>query len=265
MKKAVASLLKNTKLLTVLSIVISIFLLILLAPSLLFPRFSAWRQQAAENATENARLATITENVSILQQIDTQNLQVYADLVEKLLPSGADQLRVVSLIDELVRRSGARLDSLKVISKAASSAAAATPAPAAGEAEDAAQTATGDTTTTTGTAASAPTQTAGPSSYSVSTTFKGTFGQSLRLLALLDKTKRTISAEKVSFAKEQNSSNLGVTVEFTLPLGKEATVSPETKVELSAADIQILENLLSSLTIDAFPTNLPTGRNDPFN
>ncbi|MDP2720824.1 MAG: hypothetical protein Q8O75_02690 [bacterium] len=260
MKKSIANLLKNTQLLTVLSIIISIFLLILLGPSLLFPKFSAWRDKTAKNDQEGSRLTAITENVTLLQQIDTQNLQLYSDLVRKLLPAQADELRVVALIDELVKRSGVSLESVKVISKTASSTTAATTAqvaPTAGSPEAAPKTTSGTT--------AAPTQAATASAFNVSVTFKGTFAESLQLIDLLSSTKRTMSIEKISFTREQNSNDLGVNVEFSLPLGKEAAVSPETKVEFSAADTQALKELLAKLTIDVSPTALPTGRSNPFN
>jgi hypothetical protein len=272
MKKNLIKLLKKQQLIISLSIVFSVILIILVAPALLL-RFNSWRTLVGINSQESKKLETISNNVALLQGVDTTKVESYSDLVEKLTPQEADQLRAVSLIDKLVKKSGVSLDSIKVGSGAEGQTAATPAAGAEAEMEGAqpgaptSATPTQDTSGATATAATTtPTTPAASSSdFSMSLSFEGSFTQTLKFLGLLGSAKRAIGAKDITLSKKADSNKLVVTIDLTLPLAKESEVTPQDQVELTTQDIEALEALLSKAAIDAKPTKLPTGRTNPFN
>lgn len=260
MKKIFIKLLKKQQLIISLSIIFSIILIVLLTPAI-YIRFVSWRSIASVNAQDLEKLQTTTENVSLLANIDGTSLDIYKDLIEKIVPKESDQLRVVSIIDELVKKSKVTLKSIKV---GGGSGAAATAAPSAAGGELGTQSQTpgtqGSTSTPTSTAPSAKAE-----EYNLNITFEGTFSTTLQLLGLLENTKRTIGVKDLTITKSEGTKNLIVTADLTLPLSKDEEVTSEDRVEFAQKDADALSTLLSKLTIDALPTNLPTGRSDPFN
>lgn len=286
MKNKVLKILKKQQLIISLSIVFSVILIIVLAPAL-YLRFTSWRSVADVNTQDLKKLQNVTENLALLQSVDSSTVDTYKNLIDKLVPEEPDQLRVVTLIDNLAKSSGVFIRSVKIGggSTATSVPGAATPGAAPEDQSTSAPQTTGaqspesttaqsdaETTqagaTEAGSAQAAPTPT-GPSSINLNITFDATFAGTLKLLRSLENAKRAIGIKNIalSIGEEEDSflNILTVTADFTLPLSQKAQVSSQDKVELTQKDSVNLNDLVTRLTIDAVPTTLPTGRADPFN
>ncbi|OGY25280.1 MAG: hypothetical protein A2Z11_02860 [Candidatus Woykebacteria bacterium RBG_16_43_9] len=267
MKKNFIKLLKKQQLIITLSIIFSVILVVLLGPAI-YIRFVSWRSIASVNTQDLEKLRTTTENVSLLANINGTRLDIYKDLIEKMVPKESDQLRVVSIIDELVKKSKVTLKSIKV---GGGSGGAATAAPTASGGGPAAQPQSSDAgestppTTTTAPASTSTTPTVQTGGYNLNITFEGTFSNTLQLLGLLENTKRTIGVKNIIITRGEKDNILTITADFSLPLSKDTEVTSQDRVAFTQKDADALSTLLSKLTIDALPTNLPTGRSDPFN
>ena len=268
MKKTIVKYLNKPALLTTVSIVISLILLLLLVPAMLFPRFNSWFTLRSTNQEDLKRLEIVVENVSLLVLVDETRQESYKELVEKLVPNEKDEVRVVSIMHELIRKAGVKLQNITIGSGSGKKVVTAAPSPAAGVA----QAESGEpppAPAPTGPTATAPV-TGIPTSlqagtYKASATFEGSFSAILKLIRLLDNTKRSIGVTKIIMSRDEETKKAVATVNFSLPLSKVSTASSSERIELTDAEIKKLEELLVLLTIDAKPTSLPTGRSNPFN
>ncbi len=265
MKKRVIKILQNQQLIISVSIVFSVILIVVLAPTL-YLRFTSWRSIAEVNAQDLKKLQNVTENLGLLQSVDRSTVDTYKELIEKLVPKESDQLRVVTLVDGLARSSGVSITSIKI---GGGSAATTTSGNPGGQSSTAPQT-TGDqgsasTTSQSGSAQAAPPPPTKPSSINLNITFEGTFAATLKFLGSLENVKRAIGIKNINMSAGGDSNILTINSDLTLPLSQEAQLTSQDKVELTQKDLDNLNELLNKLTIDAAPTTLPTGRSDPFN
>ena len=259
MKADVAKILKNSKLLLGLAILISIILVVVLLPSLLLPRFRHWRSLQETNGADTQKLASITANLAILASFDKSKISEYTTLINKLLPDEEDPLRVLAILDQIIKNSGLALDSFQI--KTAAEAAAKT-IPAQTPAPQPPGTKTSGATTTQ---PPPTTQTPSVSSFQIVATLHGNLSSTLALIESLETVKRVIEVTSVSLSKAAGTERPIVNITFVLPLGqKVAAVSSGTKVEMASSDKETLEKLIDKLTIDALPANSPLGQSEPF-
>ena len=278
MKKRIIKILKDPKLIAVASVILSVVILIVAVPPLLFPRFTNWRDLAEKNSQEEARFNKINANVNTLISIDKTNLEEFEQLVEKMIPEEQDRLRMVSIFNILVKNSGMALKSLKVVTKAsvqtpASSAAGTaqptsgtSPAPGVQQPTQPVPSASQGTTTTP--PAVTPTVS---NEYEISLVADGSVPAAIKLLDSLELVKRSVKVMDLSVGKGEEDKDVSasggriqVKANFRLALGENVNASPEENIVMTDADRQHLLDLLQKLTIDASPAKDPLGRPDPF-
>lgn len=277
MKKRVINILKKQQLIISVSIVFSVILIVVLAPTL-YLRFTSWRSIAEVNTQDLKKLQNVTENLGLLQSVDRSTVDTYKELIEKLVPKESDQLRVVTLVDGLAKSSGVLITSIKIGGGSTATTTPATSVPSSGASGDQSSTQTQTTgakagasttpqsgTAQAGSAQAAPPPPTKPSSINLNITFEGTFAAALKFLGSLENTKRAIGVKNITLTSGEDTNQLTITSDFTLPLSQEAQLTSQDKVELTQKDLDNLMGLLNKLTIDAVPTTLPTGRSDPFN
>lgn len=259
MKADVAKLLKNSKLLLGLAILISIILVVVLLPSFLLPRFRHWRGLQETNRTDTQKLANISANLTILARQDKSKISEYKTLINKLLPDEEDPLRVLAILDQIIKNSGLALDNFQ-IKTAAAGAAKTIPA------QTSTQQPPGTKALGVATTQLPPTtQTPSVSSFQIVATLHGNLSSTLALIESLDTVKRAIEVTSVSLSKAAGTERPTVNITFVLPLGqKVAAVSSGTKVEMASSDKETLEKLIDKLTVDALPANSPLGQSEPF-
>ena len=265
MKKTIVKYLNKPQLLTTISIIISLILLVLVVPVLLFPRFNNWLKLRSTNQEDLKRLATMTENVSLLAQVDFNRLEVYKELAEDVAPNKQDEVRVVSILHELARRTGLKIEKVTVGRDSGGKAVSVAPTPTTPSSQSGsglAPTAPAATTSSPTVGTQVPAQ---GTSYKASATFEGSLSSVLYLTQLLDSTKRSIVVTKMNISRDEQTNKTVATINFSLPLASVSTANPGERVELTNAEIQALEELLVKLTIDASPARQPTGRSNPFN
>ncbi|OGY27878.1 MAG: hypothetical protein A2Z42_02235 [Candidatus Woykebacteria bacterium RBG_19FT_COMBO_43_10] len=262
MKKTIVKYLNKPQLLTTISIIISLILLVLLVPVLLFPIFNNWLKLRSTNQEDLKRLATMTENVSLLAQVDFNRLEVYKELTEDVAPNKQDEVRVVSILHELVRRTGLKIEKVTVGRDSGGKAVSVVPTPTTPTAQSGSGLAPAATTSSPTVGTQVPAQGA---SYKASATFEGSLSSVLYLTQLLDSTKRSIVVTKMNISRDEQTNKTVATINFSLPLASVSTANSSERVELTNAEIQSLEELLVKLTIDVLPTSQPTGRINPFN
>jgi hypothetical protein len=258
MKKKIIKILKNPKIITIVSLIVAVSLIVLAVPTVLAPRFLGWRNVSKTNEQESDRLSQITNNLNVLMNIDDTNIEMFKNLMDKLLPEDTDRdkLRVSSILDKLVKQSKMTLSSMKVIKKTALTPTQTTPTT---------DTTTGETDAPT--SATTPTSIAPTASnvYDINLVAEGSVPSAVKFLQLLELMKRSAKISEISISKDEENETTEVSVNLSLPLGGDTSVpSPEEGVEFSQADeVSVLE-LISKLLIDATPANRPTGRSDPF-
>lgn len=268
MKKRVIKILQKQQLIISVSIVFSVILIVVLAPTL-YLRFTSWRSIAEVNTQDLKKLQNVTENLGLLQSVDRSTVDTYKELIEKLVPKESDQLRVVTLIDGLAKSSGVSITSIKIGGGSTATPTTPTSGNPGGQSSTAPQT-TGDqgtasTTSQSGSAQAAPPPPTKPSSINLNITFEGTFAATLKFLGSLENVKRAIGIKNINMSAGGDSNILTINSDLILPLSQEAQLTSQDKVELTQKDLDNLMGLLNKLTIDAVPTTLPTGRSDPFN
>jgi len=265
MKKTIIKYLNKPQLLTTISVVISLIVLVLLVPVLLFPRFNNWLKLRSTNQDDLRKLATMTENVSLLSQVDFNRLEVYKELMEDVAPNKQDEVRVVSILHELARRTGLKIEKVTVGRDSGGKAVSVAPTPTTPSSQS------GSGLSTTAPAATTSSPTVGTQvpaqgmSYKASVTFEGSLSSVLNLTRLLDTTKRAIVVTKMNISRDEQTNKTVATINFSLPLASVSAANSSERVELTSTEIQALEELLVKLTIDASPTSQPTGRSNPFN
>jgi hypothetical protein len=259
MKTNLAKLIKNSKLAFGLGIAVSVLLVVALVPTLLLPRFRHWQSLQEENQADAQKLAAITANIATLATADKNKISEFKTLMSKLLPDEEDPLRVLAILDQIIKDCGLALDNFQIKTSAAG---ATRKIPSS--------TPTQQTTTpsTLGATTTQPPTVAAPrlaSSFQISATLYGNLSSVLALIERLDLVKRAIEVSTVSLSKSSSAEAATVNITFVLPLGQKTTAtSAQTKVELAASDNEALEKLIDKLTIDAVPSASPLGQPEPF-
>ena len=261
MKKITAKQILKPNLIIVFSVLVSIALFFVVGALVLLPRMTNWLDLTQKNSEDSERLEKITQSVSLLSSVDEIESQRNGDFIEKLTPLKEDRLRVVSIIHVLIKRTGMELTSLKVISGSAAATAIPSVSSETGQGQSEATTTTTTTPTTEAASTALSTQS---SSYNLNVTFKGSYSATLKLIGLLDIVKRAMQVTNISFSLEEDTKELEVTLEISLPGASEATISAEESFQLTGEETAALEELLTKLTIDASPANYPLGKREPF-
>jgi hypothetical protein len=240
-----------------LATIFSIILLIILVVALILPKFKHWESLKAANQSAEQKLANIGTNISLLSTQDKKKISEYKGLAEQILPGEEDTLRVLAILDLLVRNSGMALDNFQVNTSGSSKAAKTIPAQTGGQQ----QTKTLGATTTQP-ARSKPASSA--ASYEITATLHGNLSSALSLIESLDIAARSIEVTSVLLSRAASTEQPKVDITFVLPLGKKAVaVSSETKVELASSDKKVLEGLIKKLVIDVLPSTAPLGQPEP--
>jgi len=259
MKADVAKILKNSKILLGLAIAISVILVGALVPTLLLPRFRHWRSLQETNQTDTQKLAVITANLAVLADQDREKISEYKTLMSAILPVEEDTLRVLAILDQIIKNSGMALDSLQV--KTAAAGAAKTIPVQTPASQPTGTKALGVTTTQPPTTTSA----LSANSFQIGATLHGNLSSVLALIETLDSVKRAIGTTSVSLSKATGAERPTVNINFVMPLGKKvAAASADTKVEMASSDEKTLEELIGKLIIDALPATSPLGQPEPF-
>lgn len=247
--------LKKTQLLTIIGAVLAVVLAIGLVPSLVLSQYSKWQELRNTNKQERQRLEQIKANVTVLSQTDAGQISLYKDLAAKLSPTKEDSLRVVSIWDQVTKNSGFTLEAVSVDTGASGK---------AGSQQIVVQQPAAVGSTQTG-ATAKPTPSKSASRFQIDTTIHGSFKAILKLLSNLTVTKRAVSVESITANKGSSSTNAVVALHLALPLlPTPVAATPEQKLELTASDKQVLDDLLTKLIFDAEPENQPLGKADPF-
>ena len=270
MKKNLLRLLKKTGVLISISIIIGGLILVFVAPALILPRFNSWRSLADANKQEEQKLKNIMENIALLSRLDRSSQADYKDLIEKLVPADQDKLRVVAILNDISKKAGMKLTSMKVITKKPAVTQQTQPSPGTAPApspgtstppvEGQAAPATGTTTTSGSTTPQVTTS----NPYSINMVMAGDFPRALKFIGFINSVRRAIGVTELRI-NTKDESGLDITLDFTLPLGEQVSdAKPEERLELSSGEIELLNDLLTKLTFDASPANDSLGRPDPF-
>lgn len=254
------------------AVVLSILVLILFIPSLILPKVKNWLELSKLNSLESIKLATITQNVSFLKSFEHSQNDIYKDFSEKLIPSKIDQLRVASILNDITSFSGGSLDNMNITTVGSGTSKVIVPqstspnsSPQTGNTVTPGNTAGTTKPTSNSTTQNSATTQSQSTSYKIGLTYSGSFSSVLTFLDLLGDSTRLVGVKQVSLNKDKDTGVLAITINFILPISVAPSTNPTEKIELSEAELETVDDLILKLSIDASPTNLPTGRVDPFN
>ena len=262
MKKITAKQILKPNLIAIFSVVISVALFIAIGALVLMPRMNGWLDLTKKNSEDSKRLEKIAQSVTLLSGVDEIESGRNKDLIEKLMPIKEDRLRAVSIIHVLIKKAGVEISSLKVVS--GSGVITTIPSVSGGAAQGQSEATTDTSTTQAAAGSTSVVPSTQSSSYSISVTFKGSYSETLRFVGLLDIVKRAMQITNLSFSLEEDTKELLVTADLSLPGASEASVSAEESYQLTSDETAALEELMTKLTIDASPANYPLGKKEPF-
>ncbi len=262
MKKITAKQILKPNLILAFSVVISVALFIAVGALVLMPRMNGWLDLTQKNSADSKRLEKITQSVSLLSGVDEIESARNKNLIEKLMPIKEDRLRAVSIIHVLIKEAGAEIASLKVVSGLGAT--TTIPSVSGGAAQGQSEATTNTATTQAAAGSTSVVPSTQSSSYSINVTFKGSYSETLSFVGLLDIVKRAMQVTNISFSLEEDTKELLVTVDLSLPGASDVSVSAEESYQLTSEEKAALEELITKLTIDASPANYPLGKKEPF-
>lgn len=255
MKDKVSKLIRKSKLLLIISIVISVLLVATVIPGIVYPKFESWREKAAQNKREQEKQRKVVQNIAVINSVDKFKLKEYSKLLEDVLPLEADTLRVLSIFESVNGYTGMTLDKYEISGENGDTTKTVIPGktvPAAPAAQP-------------GTPAKAGSQTAVQTQkdYKISATYHGNLKNALKLIDLIGNIKRAIAIESITISQGTATEKPLVTVEMSMPLGQKSTsVTAETQMVFTRGNRETLDELLASLTIDASPSSENLGKSN---
>jgi|GEM_PF-6494775 len=228
---------------TIIFIVVEIAIALAFSAAMIYfvviPKFNSWSGARTKIKDLEGRSDNLDRNISLLKNIDTSEIQEVDSLLGKLLPSDADGLRTVSLIEAAAANSNMKVSAAQLQGSTNASG--------------------------TGQVSAQSQNTSKQGASVIKGSFTGSYQSLLNLLLNLNKIDRAVSIDEIS-AMNDSQSGTTSTISLELPVYSVPPVaSADTFVDLTDGEKKSINELLDQVTITTTPANDPLGKNDLFN
>jgi len=235
--KILQGLLKKSAFLVTLEIIVAVIIGVAIVYLLGLPNFNSWRESSKKVAEIKQRIDKVTSNINMLQNTDKGEIEKLEEGFNQVLPSETQFLKFFTLADRIAGASGVIFS--------------------AGQAEIAKASAFG-------TPAPQPSDT-GSKGSGVKLSLLGRFPNLLKLIGNFGKTDRAALITEITFNNSEDTGNVSVAINFTLPTSSSPlSIDAETVSLLTEDEKEILNSVLDGIIFRASPADRHTGRSDPF-
>lgn len=262
--KNIKKLFEKTAVVISLEIAIAVFLGVLITLFVIIPNYGSWLENRAEIAELEERIDKVSKNIDAARNLDESEIDGFDAKLELALPSEADSLRFLTLVEKVAGVSGMKFSSAQVTTSK-TTVQPTTPVPNQPAETPSLSTDGGTAGNTTSTTQGTGTSSGSQSGLILKLSFTGSFPALLSLLANFETVDRVALITGVSITKSGEDKGISVAVNFNLPLSSKAgEVSAETLVLLTDQEKEALKEILDKMVITAAPAKSKTGRSDPF-
>ena len=269
--KILQGLLKKSAFLVTLEIIVAVIIGVAIVYLLGLPNFNSWRESSKKVAEIKQRIDKVTSNINMLQNTDKGEIEKLEEGFNQVLPSETQFLKFFTLADRIAGASGVIFSAGQAeIAKASAfgTPAAVTPPPVSSANTGSSGPTLGGGSTNpaanAGTTAPQPSDT-GSKGSGVKLSFLGRFPNLLKLIGNFGKTDRAALITEITFNNSEDTGNVSVAINFTLPTSSSPlSIDAETVTLLTEDEKEILNSVLDGIIFRASPADRHTGRSDPF-